>query len=150
MKAPALTRAIRTSESASLSLICFQKGSADGAHLGCCASEVSMIKHIAVRRVPWKLRDPPSSYKQFTAGEAERADHAWTNIMQRNGRIYPSEEHQLRRGDFASRSKTIEAGPPTAPCRRSVGVAVANTKNAKSFSKNQLGRNGARIGANEQ
>ena len=113
MKAPALTRAIRTSESASLSLSCFQKGSADGAHLGCCASEVSLINHVAVRRVPWKLRDPPSSYKQFTAGEAERADHAWTNIMQRNGRIYPSEEHQLRRGDFASRSKTIEAGPPT-------------------------------------
>ena len=55
-----------------------------------------MIKHIAVRRVPWKLRDPPSSYKQFTAGEAERADHAWTNIMQRNGRIYPSEEQQVQ------------------------------------------------------
>jgi len=95
MKAPALTRAIRTSESASLSLSCFQKGSADGAHLGCCATELSLINHAAVRCVPWRLRDPPSSYKQFTAGEAERADHAWTNIMQRNGRIYPSEEHQL-------------------------------------------------------
>ena len=112
MKAPALTRAIRTSESASLSLSCFQKGSADGAHLGCCASEVSLINHVAVRRVPWRLRDPPSSYKQFTAGEAERADHAWTNIMQRNGRIYPSEEHQLQERRLRVAEQNNRGCPP--------------------------------------
>ena len=78
MKAPALTRAIRTSESAPLSLNCVQKGSADGAHLGCCASEVSLINHVAVRRVPWKLRDSRRRWPQFTDVEAERADHAWT------------------------------------------------------------------------
>ena len=112
MKAPALTRAIRTSESASLSLSCFQKGSADGAHLGCCASEVSLINHVAVRRVPWRLRDPPSSYKQLTAGEAERADHAWTNIMQRNGRIYPSEEHQLQERRLRVAEQNNRGCPP--------------------------------------
>ena len=112
MKAPALTRAIRTSESAPLSLNCVQKGSADGAHLGCCATELSLINHVAVRRVPWRLRDPPSSYKQLTAGEAERADHAWTNIMQRNGRIYSSEEQQLQERRLRVAEKTIEADPP--------------------------------------
>ena len=96
MKAPALTRAIRTPESASLSLICFQKGSADGAHLGCCASEVSLINHVAVRRVPWSLRPPPSSYKKLREVEPERADHAWTVGMTWNGRNYPSEEQQLQ------------------------------------------------------
>ena len=91
MKAPALTRAIRTSESAPLSLNCVQKGSADGAHLGCCASEVSLINHVAVRRVPWSLRPPPSSYKKLREVEPERADHAWTVGMTWNGRNYPSE-----------------------------------------------------------
>ena len=49
----------------------------------------------AVRRVPWSLRPPPSSYKKLREVEPERADHAWTVGMTWNGRIYSSEEqHQ--------------------------------------------------------